>query len=247
MESDDEDDLIIQHEEDDDGENDDGEEDQGGVPFPVEPLFEAIRAGDEARLAELLEAAQDEDLDAIVEVGEQGLLHVAAREGHMAIVQLLVDVGLDFERPNGAGKTPLHIAAWRGHREVVALLLEAGADALGVTSQGGSVLFTAVKYRHVEVVRLLLDSVEDKHAMAEVICQQSYDALCHAVAEGYAEMCELLVGEGGACLLQPDGSRKLIERAQGEGHRDCAALLQVSARSLLPSRTRMWLTFSFWC
>jgi hypothetical protein len=57
-------------------------------------------------------------------------LSIAAGFGHVEIVRLLLDAGVNPDRYNPVGHshtTPLHQAAGRGHIEVVRLLVERGA------------------------------------------------------------------------------------------------------------------------
>ncbi|KAK3552931.1 hypothetical protein QTP86_029140 [Hemibagrus guttatus] len=54
-------------------------------------------------------------------------LHLAARNGHKDIIQLLLKVGININRVTKAG-TALHEAALYGKTEVVRLLLDAGID-----------------------------------------------------------------------------------------------------------------------
>jgi len=54
-------------------------------------------------------------------------LHLAARSGSVAVVNLLLDAKSDRTRSNGEQKTALHIASEYGHGEIVSLLLAANA------------------------------------------------------------------------------------------------------------------------
>ena len=47
------------------------------------------------------------------------------RNGHLAVVRLMLESGADKEYPVDDGSTPLLVAAWNGHLEVVKQLLEA--------------------------------------------------------------------------------------------------------------------------
>ena len=55
-------------------------------------------------------------------------LHVAAAQGHLAMVNLLLANGADAAAKNFAGWTPLHLAARGGHKQLIRPLIEHGAD-----------------------------------------------------------------------------------------------------------------------
>ena len=67
-------------------------------------------------------------------------IYIAAREGHVEIIRLLLDKGVDVNKKVSAigcinGYTPLHFAVASGHIEAVRLLLQRGADP-GIRSDG---------------------------------------------------------------------------------------------------------------
>ncbi|TKY52572.1 Ankyrin-3 protein [Spatholobus suberectus] len=51
-------------------------------------------------------------------------IHVAAREGHVGVIQFCVSMGGNPNCLDSKGWTPLHYAAWRGHVEAAECLLE---------------------------------------------------------------------------------------------------------------------------
>jgi ankyrin repeat protein len=94
-------------------------------------LFQAAREGDVHTLAALLDA-NPELLHVRTEPYEHTLLHVAARDGHAAAVDLLLERGLDVnERESGDNTYAMHWAAAGGHLEVVRRLVDAGGDVVG--------------------------------------------------------------------------------------------------------------------
>jgi ankyrin repeat protein len=94
-------------------------------------LFDAARRGDTAALGQLLDAYPDR-LHVKQPPYEWSLLHIAANQGHLAAVELLLARGLDVNtRERGDNTYPMHWAAAGGHVEVVRRLIEAGGDVIG--------------------------------------------------------------------------------------------------------------------
>jgi ankyrin repeat protein len=101
----------------------------------VAPFFEACSKGDVETLRGLL--ADDPSLvrvaDPAVQYGGWTGLHLAAREGHLDAVRLLLEHGADpSAREAGDNTYPLHWAAAGRHLEVVRALLDAGGDIHGL-------------------------------------------------------------------------------------------------------------------
>ena len=90
-------------------------------------------------------------------------LFIAARNGNVEVVGLLIKAGADIDKARTVdGATPLFVAAQLGHANVVDLLLKAGADInKGWTSTGATPLFIAAQLGHVEVVDLLIKARAD--------------------------------------------------------------------------------------
>jgi ankyrin repeat protein len=95
------------------------------------PLFDAAKSGDVAKLAALLDEHPN-GLDARTRPYELTLLHLAAHNGQLAAVELLLRLGLDVNsREKGDNTYPLHWAAAGGHLDVVRLLADSGGDVVG--------------------------------------------------------------------------------------------------------------------
>jgi ankyrin repeat protein len=94
-------------------------------------LFDAARNGDLAGLIALLDA-HPETLHVRTAPYEQSLLHLAASAGHLAVVDLLLQRGLDVNvRDKGDNSYAMHWAAAAGHLDVVRRLADAGGDVVG--------------------------------------------------------------------------------------------------------------------
>jgi hypothetical protein len=135
-------------------------------------------------------------------------LHLAAGRGHLAMVEALVQLGLDVNEPCGGNpETPLHSAAWDGRVETAKWLLDHGAKVDAVDNYGRTPLISAATDGSVETVRLLLDSGADVHASYG---QPPVDAVATALSRGHTEVADLLRGRGAAkapaVVRAPDSS-----------------------------------------
>lgn len=94
-------------------------------------LFEAARNGNVTTLTALLDKQPDK-LHARAQPYEWSLLHTAAHNGHLALVELLLQRGLDVNtREKGDNTYAMHWAAAAGHLDVVRRLADAGGDVVG--------------------------------------------------------------------------------------------------------------------
>ncbi len=94
-------------------------------------LFDAAKTGDVNRLVALLDA-HPEKLNAKNKPYSWTLLHAAAHNGHLAVVDELLRRGLDVNaREKGDNTYPMHWAAAAGHLDVVRRLADAGGDVVG--------------------------------------------------------------------------------------------------------------------
>ncbi|MBY0457944.1 MAG: ankyrin repeat domain-containing protein [Gemmataceae bacterium] len=118
-------------------------------------MLDAVLAGDAATVAELLDI--DPQLANVAERGpnRSSALHLAARRGHLAVVELLLAGGAAVSRWNHDGSTPLHEAALGGHLEVARVLLAAGANTMATTNGGHSVVCAALVGGNLALVHLL--------------------------------------------------------------------------------------------
>ena len=122
---------------------------------------------------------------------KDSLLHVAAENGFIELIQLLVDDGLDVDQQNQSGRTPLFLAATHNQMNCIRLLLNTGAD-----PNGGSTnqvpLNTAAWYGHAPVVQILLNAGAEND-------RQDADGntpLHKSVWQGNLECVELLLNDG---------------------------------------------------
>ncbi|KAG2272182.1 hypothetical protein Bca52824_066737 [Brassica carinata] len=120
-------------------------------------------------------------------------LHIAAIQGHHAIVEVLLDHDATLSHTFGpSNATPLVSAAMRGHTEVVNQLLSKAGNLLDISRQG-----------HVEVIKALL--AKDAH-LARRVDKKGQTALHMAVKGQSSEVVKLLLDADPAIVMLPDKS-----------------------------------------
>jgi ankyrin repeat protein len=108
------------------------DETRGNVDSTIDgQLIEAARNGDVDTLTTLLDKHPD-NLHVRTKPYEWSLLHLAAHNGHLAAVDLLLTRGLDVNtREKGDNTYAMHWAAAAAHLDVVRRLADAGGDVVG--------------------------------------------------------------------------------------------------------------------
>ncbi len=105
--------------------------DQVDQARPGELAVRAALRGDAPLLRHVLELHPDA-IDAAGGQWDQPLLHLAAWEGHIEVVELLLDRGFDVNLRDQADHAyALHFAGEKGHLPIVQRLVEAGGDVHG--------------------------------------------------------------------------------------------------------------------
>ncbi|CAK9855688.1 unnamed protein product, partial [Sphagnum jensenii] len=111
-------------------------------------------------------------------------LHLAAKEGHVEVVRVLLGCGLELQldAKNKDQNTPLHLAIEGGYLEVVKVFLEhadgenCGLDSFNV--DGNRPLHLAIEEGHVEVVKELLEQSAKSH-LSPPFCQVTLSPLLY--------------------------------------------------------------------
>lgn len=134
---------------------------RGALPYTEDPLFLAVKNGDVNQLQQLLANSGGQSLVLRTE-SNSALLHVAAAEGHAAMVQELLDRGASVNDRNRHGETPLYHAARYGALACARLLLQQPGCCVNARSSCNETpLGYAAHYGHVEMARLLLEHRAD--------------------------------------------------------------------------------------
>lgn len=95
------------------------------------------------------------------------VLQLASQNGHMKIVEFLLDRGASVDIEDEFRSTPMIDAARHGHFDIVEVLLDHGADIDAATNGGINSLFMAVLFTDFLAVETLLDRGAQIHASSE--------------------------------------------------------------------------------
>ncbi|XP_038981071.1 uncharacterized protein LOC103710442 [Phoenix dactylifera] len=153
----------------------------------------------------VIELLKYTDRESLVRKNRSGYdaLHIAVREGHLAIVQVLLDHDPTLCRTFGpSNATPLISAATRGHTEIVNLLLAHDASLIELSKTNGkNALHFAARQGHVEIVKALL---EKDPQLARRTDRKGQTALQMAVKGTSTAVVQALVDADPAIVMLPD-------------------------------------------
>lgn len=174
--------------------------------------------------------------------GEMTPLLIAAREGHLESVQLLIESGADIDARAADGKDALSLAIYNGNFQVASLLVEQGADVNQTDARGFTPLFWAVDRRNMEtapnfpwtvtedplpLVRQLLEAGADPNTVInqtpKALMREGSPrivfatALMRAAFSGDIELVRLLLDYGADPFIRSSDDETVLGGAAGTG------------------------------
>lgn len=147
-------------------------------------------------------------------------LYTACQEGHIAIIELLLNNSANIFAACKNGDTALHAACRGRHKGVVELLLKNGANIDATCKSEFSPLFIACQTGNKEIVDLLLKNGADINAGYS----SGNTPIYIACSNGHRDIAELLLSKGVNINDCPDGFPPLYI-ACSNGHKDIVELL----------------------
>ncbi|HLP34980.1 MAG TPA: ankyrin repeat domain-containing protein, partial [Amoebophilaceae bacterium] len=141
-------------------------------------------------------------------------LHLAAQNGHLEVVQALLEKGAPVDALAKDNAAPLHLAAQNGHLEVVKELLEKGAPVDALAKDNWTPLHLAAFNGHLEVVQALLE----KGAPVDALEIDNWTPLHRAALNGHLEVVKELLEKGAPVDAQSKGNWTPLQLAAQNGH-----------------------------
>jgi len=156
-------------------------------------------------------------------------LHLAAKNGHLDSLQLLLEWSVSTNRQDDEGHTPLFLALCEGHQGCADRLLHAGSSLQAVTKSGYTTIHAAVSGNLPDALRILLVHLRtslDKSEVTQVVNYTDKDgssALHFAASRGYRGCVEVLCASPEVDLSLRDRWNRTSLDISTE---DCKELLQ---------------------
>lgn len=191
----------------------------------------AVRLGDAPALEALLNQGLLPDT---VDPHGNSLLILAAREGKLEVVDLLIRKRAKVGYRNPAGDSALSVAALQGFKPIVDRLLAAGAP---IGNEGWSPLIYAAFGGHLDIVKTLVE----RGAIIDQLAPNKASALMFAARNGHIEVVRYLLDKGADPTLVNDQQRTARSWALEKGNTDIAALIDhaLAARGIKPKPLRL--------
>jgi ankyrin repeat protein len=187
--------------------------------FGQTPLDIALAYKNGSVVAALLHLGQT--LKESQEVAEE-TMESATLRGQTEIARLLLDNGLDVNKPSAKGSIYLNDAALKGQKKMVQLLLDHGASLTARNQTGGTALHDAALGGNADVVGLLLDrglEIDDHER------ESGATPLMMAASMGRVEVVSLLLKRGANRQLRDKAGHTALERARDTENEEVVKLL----------------------
>lgn len=119
-------------------------------------------------------------------------IELAAENGHNDLIELFISKGVEINRTDSFGNTPLSLASENGHLGTVELLLSKGLDVNAKDGLKQTALHKAAHNGHKDVVELLLS----KNADVSLLDDCERPAIIHAAQGGRKNVFETFLAHG---------------------------------------------------
>jgi len=185
----------------------------------MKELFEAVRAGDLARVQTLVDADPSLAIFAAAILGDVERLEELLT-GNRSLVSAV----------SSDGWTPLHLAAFFGKGDAARLLLNKGASATArsTNQMANTPLHAAAAGKHAEIVKLLLD----RGANANARQHGGWAPLHSAAQNGDLDSARALIDAGADVSARADNNQKPLDLALTGAKQAMVEFLEANGASL---------------
>uniref|UniRef100_A0A8C4XV41 Uncharacterized protein n=1 Tax=Falco tinnunculus TaxID=100819 RepID=A0A8C4XV41_FALTI len=175
-------------------------------------------------LSELEKTLKDNDINAL-NSSRGTLLHVAAANGHLTIMEYLISKGAKIDVKDKEGRTPLHRAAEKGHGDAVKVLLRHGAFMYGSDAEGKTPLHLAAQNNHSHILKMFLK--EEARS-----CRNQHNFLHMAALKDESSVAKMLLKAGASTDGKDEKGWTALSYAVSQGSENTAKVLLAAGASV---------------
>lgn len=196
---------------------------------PNHPFFVACGRGDIDKVIAFMRKT-DEDLRNAIDPSLKTGLHFAAREGHISLVEILIQKGFNVNARDRTLKTPLHYACLQGHETVADVLIKNKADIMAKDVSGRTAFHFACCGTSSRSLTLLLGT---KPELINMVDNVGRTGLHYAVWNSSQRQVDIIrtviENKGDVNAQDDDGKTPLHHASEGARSRAIPILLQKGA------------------
>ena len=185
----------------------------------MKELFEAIRAGDAARVK------------ALIEVDPSLAIFAACIQGETEQIEQLLSADRSLvSKLSEDGWTPLHLAAFFGQGSAARALLNKGAEvnARSTNAMQNTALHAAAAGRHTEIAKLLIE----RGANVDARQHGGWTAMHAAAQHGDLPLAEILATAGADLSARAENNQRPVDLAFTKGHPAMIEFLEAHGATL---------------
>lgn len=135
------------------------------------------------------------------------VLHLAARDGSLEAIKVILAAGANIDRRNVAGESAMMLAAIQGHKEVVHFLIQKEAQ---INHPGWTPLIYAATTGKTDVIKILIDN----HAYIDSSSPNGVTSLMMAIRGGHVSAVRLLIEEDADVRVKNDAGETALDWAE---------------------------------
>lgn len=202
------------------------------APAAESLLHAAAQSGDLSQLQAALATGQI-PVNAKFGPEEITALTLAAANGHVEIVRLLLSKGADIDSRTKRLETPLFFASAKGQHKVVALLVDALAGMDLTDHEGRTALIVAAGAGHLETVKILLDGGANPNATMGT----GESPMLLAVQGEHLEIMKVLLEMGSLVTFSTRDGESPLSIARKRGNKEIIAFLERNHARIPPPQS----------
>ena len=179
-------------------------------------FISAVKRGDAVEVGSWLKRGMDPNT---LDPTGMPVLHLAARDGSLEAVKVILGAGANIDRRNAAGESALMLAAIQGHKEVVNFLIQREAQ---VNHPGWTPLIYAATTGKIDIIKILIDN----HAYIDSSSPNGVTSLMMAIRGGHVHAVRLLIEEDAEVTVKNDDGETALDWAERNKNAEMVRLIR---------------------